>query len=140
MKCALLPFTLLAAFAFGCNTAQISSPPLVDAGPPCPTKPPTLTCDAAAPPTPTACSGDVTVVPIVGEGVDAAATVPPGSYGLGCTVAFWVQDVASPDCLQTQACTCISPDDGGGTEGEGGVADGGAAAATPGVWTCLPIQ
>jgi hypothetical protein len=140
MKCTLLPFATLMAFAFGCNTAQITTPPLVDAGPPCPSRAPTITCDAGALPTPGACSGSVPVLPIVGEGTDASTTVPAGSYELGCTVSFWVQDVASPDCLPTQPCTCVSPDSGAPLDEDGGATDGAAPPVSPGVWTCLPIQ
>jgi hypothetical protein len=124
MKYALLAAPLF-AFVVGCNTAQVSTPPLLDAGPPCPTRAAIFTCEAGAP-SPTDCTGGATLNPIVGQGTDAGGTVPAGSYVLGCTISFWVQDVASSDCLPTEPCTCVAPDAG---------ADGGTTSAA-GVWTC----
>jgi hypothetical protein len=126
------PLAALSLFALGCNTAQVTTPPLVDAGPPCPELAPVVSCDAGAAPTPGACSGGVTLVLDV---PDAANTVAPGSYALGCTVGFFVADPASPDCLRAPACTCVAPD-GGATEGDGGDLDAGGA-TSPGVWQCV---
>jgi hypothetical protein len=117
--------------AIGCNTAQISQAAPVDAGPPCSVRTPILTCDGGST-SPTACSGGVTLSPDVGENVDASSLVPVGSYDVNCTVSFWVQDVASPDCLPTEPCTCTGAD-GGAASPDGG-------AASPGVWSCIPAQ
>jgi hypothetical protein len=114
--------TVGAVAVIGCNTAQISQAANVDAGPACSTLKPIATCDGGSK-SPNACAGGVTLSPDVGENVDASAIVPPGSYDPSCTVAFWVQDVASPDCLPTEPCACI---------------DGGAT--SPGVWSCTSAQ
>ncbi len=118
----LLGFAL--PFAMGCNTAQISQPPLTDAGPVCETIPPVFTCEAGVP-SPTSCSGGVTLSPVVGDGVDASFVVPVGSYADNCTVQIKVSAPGETGCLPTHPCVCA--DDAGVQE------DG--AAAPPG-WFC----
>jgi hypothetical protein len=141
MKYAPLFLAPLLALAAGCSSAQLSVPPPVDAGPPCPSRAPVLTCDAGAAPSANACSGGLTLYPTVGQGTDAASPVPAGSYEVGCTIKFWVQDVASADCIPTQACTCDAFDAGSPASGDGGAPEeGGAVATGPGAWTCSLSQ
>jgi hypothetical protein len=135
MKCTALLLAPLLTFAWACNTAQISTPPLVDAGAPCPDQPPAVSCDAAAP-TPGACAGNVTVAIDSAEYPDASNTITPGSYALGCTVQFFVPDTSSASCLRAQPCTCSPPDAGASDAGDAGDAEEG----TPGVWNCFPAQ
>jgi hypothetical protein len=132
MKRSLLLLVPLLALEIGCNTATVTQPPPIDAGPPCPTRAPTLTCEAGAPAaaTPSTCSGEITVVPDVGEGIDASSKVPAGSYQAGCTIAFWVQDIASSDCLPTEPCKCIA----GSATDDGGLSDGGTTSLA--AWSC----
>jgi hypothetical protein len=128
------PLAALAVFALGCNTAQVTTPPLVDAGPPCPQLAPVVSCDAGAWPTPGACTGGVTLVLDL---PDASNTLAAGSYALGCTVGFFVADPASADCLRAPACTCVSAD-AGPVDPDAGDVDAGALGETPpGVWQCV---
>jgi hypothetical protein len=99
----------LLAFAFGCNTAQVNTPPLQDAGPRCDDPSRTLfTCDASAPATPGSCAGGVTVTLDL---ADASATIPPGTYAQSCRVTFSHQNPEGADCLLYSPCACV--DDGG---------------------------
>jgi hypothetical protein len=130
----LLAFLAVPLFALGigCNTAQVSQPANIDAGPPCPTKAPILTaCASGTTATPSACAGGVTLAL---DYPDASATLEAGAYPLGCSVGFFVDDPASPDCIRAPACTCVAPD--------AGEDDGGDAGATvlPGVWSCFPSE
>lgn len=126
MKYTALLFSPLFALAFGCNTAQISQPSNIDAGPPCEDLHPVISCDASAA-TPGACPGEVTVVL---DYPDASNTIPPGSYPPGCTVSFFVQDRASALCNRAPACTCPEADPDAGEAG----------APDAGVWSCSPTQ
>jgi hypothetical protein len=132
MKYAFLLLVPLFALEIGCNTATVTQPAPIDAGPPCPTRPPTLTCEAGAPASATSgtCTGGMTIVPDVGEGIDAASMVPAGSYQAGCTIAFWVQDIASSDCLPTEPCRCVA----GSVVDDGGASDAGTT--SPAAWSC----
>jgi hypothetical protein len=135
MKYSFLLFLVVSplfALEIGCNTANVTQPAPIDAGPPCPTRAPTLTCEAGAPvaATPGTCTGGVTLVPDVGEGIDASSIVPAGSYQAGCTISFWVQDIASSDCLPTEPCRCVA----GSVAEDAGASDAGASAAA---WSCV---
>jgi hypothetical protein len=138
---AVFPLSGLASLALGgCNTAQISQPAQVDAGPPCENITPLLTCDAGAAPAPGNCAGNVPVVLDV-TAADAGNTIPAGSFAPGCTVAFFYQDPASAVCNRAPACTCVGADAGGGGDGggEAGPAEAGAPAGSS-VWSCVPMQ
>jgi hypothetical protein len=127
----------LAALALsGCNTAQVTQPAEPDSGPPCENITPALSCDAAAPAAPGDCPGSVPVVLDVSL-VDAGNIIPVGSFGPGCSVAFFYQDPASAVCNRAPACTCVAADAGGG--GDAGAPEAGVPAA-PGVWSCIPMQ
>jgi hypothetical protein len=131
MKYTALLFAPLLALACGCNTAQISTPPLVDAGLPCPEQAPAVTCDAGPSQPPGACAGGVVVAIDSAEDPDASNTIPADFYPLGCSVQFFVPDTSSASCLRAQPCTCAAPDAG---------ADAGDAGGLPGVWQCFPSQ
>jgi hypothetical protein len=136
MKCMALLLAPLLTLAFGCNTAQISTPALVDAGAPCPEQAPAVSCDAGPAQTAGACAGGVTVAIDSAEDPDASNTIPAAYYPLGCTVQFFVPDTSSASCLRAQPCTCSVPDAGASDGGDGG----GAAQSAPGVWECFPAQ
>jgi len=130
------PVLAFAAFALGCNTAQISTPPLIDAGPPCPTRI-IVSCDAGTV-TPGACGGGVTVALDL---PDASATIPAGSFALGCQVTFSHADQFSSDCLPYSPCTCFPPATDAGDDGGDAEAVDAGPSTVPGVWSCaLPTQ
>jgi hypothetical protein len=137
MKCSVFFFAPLLAVlpcAIACNTAELSQPAPIDAGPPCEAKPPVVSCDAdAGVVTPGACQGAVTLLL---DAPDASNTIPSGSYPLGCTVGFFIPDPASADCLRAPSCTCVPPDAGAD---DGGIPED-AGATAPGLWSCFPAQ
>lgn len=134
---ACLAFVAIAPFTVGCNTAQVTQPAIIDAGPACPLKPPVVSCDAGTF-TVGACAGGVTVQLDSADAPDASNTITAGSYALGCTVAFYVPDNSSPDCLRAEPCTCVSPLAGDDAGDDAGADAGGAV--PPGVWQCFPTQ
>jgi len=134
MKCLALLFAPLLALGIGCNTAQVTQPAIIDAGPPCATIPPQITCDAGEV-TPGACEGQVTVTL---DFPDASNVIPAGSFKLGCQATFYVQDPASPTCLLPPSCVCGPPDAGVADDAGEGASDGGVTATPPGVWSCFP--
>jgi hypothetical protein len=125
-------FAPFLALVGGCNTAQVSQPAPIDAGPPCEALHPSLTCDGGGAVTPGACAGAVYVVL---NAPDASNTIPAGNYPLGCSASFFYQDPASAQCNRAPACTCVPPDAGAADDA------GDAQAPTePGVWSCFPTQ
>ncbi len=64
------------------------------------------------------------------ESPDASNTIAAGSYPLGCTVQFLVDDPLSATCAQAEPCKCTAPD--AGAEADGGL--------LPGAWQCFPTE
>ena len=116
-----------------CNTAQVTQPAQLDAGPPCSEKAPLASCEAGAPAASPAgsCTGGVVVT---ASGLDGSSTVPPGDFAPGCVLTFFVDDHAG-GCLDSPTCTCVpggaAPDAGADAGGDGG------GAVTTGTWSCV---
>lgn len=128
------PLALAAGILFACNTAQVSQPPLIDAGPVCETRAPTLTCDAGTGTggaTATTCSGGVTLALDSADAPDASNTIASGTYPLGCQVQFFVTDPSSATCLRAEPCTCTGADAGADDSGI-------TAPPSAATWQCFP--
>jgi hypothetical protein len=90
----------------GCNGAQYMSQAPLDAGPPCSSIPVIISCDAAAPPSATACTAEPT------SSDPNVARIPNGNYPAGCEVQFYFDDLSGGCEAARNPCTCLATDGG----------------------------
>lgn len=116
-------FTAFSALtSVGCNSAEVSVPPPIDAGPPCSTLPTQYKgCDAGPQAAVAMCVADTT------SSDPTVARIPAGQYPVGCQVQFYFTDLAAGGSCgpAPNPCICL-PNDAGASE------DGGPL---PGQWS-----